>query len=138
MTLEETIQEMYDNYPMLFQERKECLNQLFCVIGNGYDWINGELISNERQIYKYDEDKGRYILDYIDNSPVELKGDGKAKQTLDGGRSYNRCFKNKFEWYPLSKFSRIVSYPDDIKEDWLKGIEETKNLLIKDNIDLGC
>ncbi|HFD2033551.1 TPA: hypothetical protein ACF2DD_002128 [Clostridium perfringens] len=136
MTLEETIQEMYDNYPMLFQERKECLNQLFCVIGNGYDWIDGELISSERQIHKYEEDKGRYILDYIDNTPVQLKDGGKAKQTLSGGKAYDKIFRNKFEWYPLSKFSYAINYPDDIKEDWLQGIEETKRLLIGDGIDL--
>ena len=43
MTLELTIQYMFDTYPTLFKERADCLNHLFCVIGNGYGWQDGEL-----------------------------------------------------------------------------------------------
>lgn len=43
MTLELTIQHLFDTYPTLFKERADCLNHLFCVIGNGYEWKNGEL-----------------------------------------------------------------------------------------------
>lgn len=46
MNVELTIQEMFDNYPTLFKERSDCLNQLFCTIGNGYEWFDGELVSN--------------------------------------------------------------------------------------------
>jgi hypothetical protein len=44
VNVELTIQEMFDNYPTLFKERADCLNHLFCVIGNGYKWVNGELV----------------------------------------------------------------------------------------------
>ena len=44
MNVELTIQHMYDNYPCLFKERADCLDHLFCGIGNGYDWVNGELV----------------------------------------------------------------------------------------------
>ena len=44
MNVELTIQEMFDEYPTLFKERADCLNHLFCCIGNGYEWINGELV----------------------------------------------------------------------------------------------
>lgn len=46
MNVELTIQEMFDKYPTLFKERADCLNHLFCTIGNGYSWIDGELILN--------------------------------------------------------------------------------------------
>lgn len=46
MNVELTIQEMFDNYPTLFKERSDCLNQLFCTIGNGYEWHNGELVED--------------------------------------------------------------------------------------------
>jgi hypothetical protein len=46
MNVELTIQTMFDNYPTLFKERSDCLNQLFCTIGNGYEWYNGELVSD--------------------------------------------------------------------------------------------
>lgn len=35
---------MFDNNPTIFKERTDCLNHLFCVIGNGYFWKNGELV----------------------------------------------------------------------------------------------
>ena len=44
MKVELTIQKMFDSWPTLFKERADCLNHLFCVIGNGYEWINGELV----------------------------------------------------------------------------------------------
>ena len=44
MNVELTIQEMFDNFLGLFKERDDCLNHLFCTIGNGYQWLNGELV----------------------------------------------------------------------------------------------
>lgn len=44
MNVELTIQDMFDEYPTLFKERADCLNHLFCAIGNGYEWVNGELV----------------------------------------------------------------------------------------------
>ena len=41
-----TIRDCFDNYPCLFKERADVLNQLFCTIGNGYRWVNGELVAN--------------------------------------------------------------------------------------------
>lgn len=47
MKLELTIQSMFDEYPTLFKERSDCLDHLFCTIGNGYHWSNGELCDND-------------------------------------------------------------------------------------------
>ena len=54
MNVELTIQAMYDYYPTLFKERADCLNQLFVVLGSGYKWRNGELISSDDR-YKKEE-----------------------------------------------------------------------------------
>ena len=44
MNVELTIQKMFDDYPDLFITRQNCLDHLFCVIGNGYEWNKkGEL-----------------------------------------------------------------------------------------------
>lgn len=56
MNVELTIQEMFNSYPTLFKERADCLNHLFCCIGNGYRWCNGEL-----------------VLDYCSGSESELR-----------------------------------------------------------------
>ena len=47
MNVELTIQSMFDYYPTLFKERADCLDHLFVVIGNGYKWKNGELVSSD-------------------------------------------------------------------------------------------
>lgn len=44
MKLEETIQQAFDLYPGLYRRREQVLNHLFCVIGNGYYWTDGELV----------------------------------------------------------------------------------------------
>lgn len=50
MNVECTMQAMFNDYPDLFQSRTDCLNHLFCVIGNGYEWRNGELVcGNEKE-----------------------------------------------------------------------------------------
>lgn len=128
MTLETTIQEMFNSCPLLFQTRKDCLNQLFCVIGNGYGWVSGELINhiqNNEEFYK----------DYESKLKAQLDVNGKAEQ-----KQILKQPKNLIEewmWYPLCKeYSALYNYPKDIKEDWLEGIEETKRLLIKDGINI--
>lgn len=46
MNVELTIQDLFDNYPGLFKERADALSHLFCTIGNGYEWEEGELVKN--------------------------------------------------------------------------------------------
>ena len=52
MTVEQTLQVMTDKYPTIFYNRQTCLNHLFCVIGNGYDWKKGELVDPIKEKYE--------------------------------------------------------------------------------------
>lgn len=131
MKLEETIQEMFDEYPDLFQERWQCLDHLFCVIGNGYEWVNGVLI----EPYMVSPKTGRYIKKtgkYLKFNG-ELGEDGKAIQR---NIMQNEIPSEKY-WYNLCDSSYLIDYPKNIKHDWLQGIEETKELLIKDGQKVG-
>lgn len=47
MTAENTLQWMMDFYSDLFPTRQRCLDHLFCTIGNGYEWVNGELVCED-------------------------------------------------------------------------------------------
>lgn len=47
MKFEQTLQCMLDFSGDLYPTRKHCLNHLFCTIGNGYEWKNGELVSDD-------------------------------------------------------------------------------------------
>ena len=44
---------MFENYTDLFQNRADCFNQLFCTIGNSYEWVNGEIVASEKEREEY-------------------------------------------------------------------------------------
>ena len=46
MRAEDTLQFMMDFQGNLFYNRQKCLDQLFCTIGNGYSWVDGELVED--------------------------------------------------------------------------------------------
>ena len=57
MNVELTIQNMFDKYPTLFKERADCLDHLFCTIGNGFEWVDGELVDCFGNTTKEDIDR---------------------------------------------------------------------------------
>lgn len=136
MRAEDTLQYMTDFCPILIPTRKHALNDLFCVVGNGYDWVNGELVN----------DDNRYVKRYKLRKPIEKAEFRYEQDWLDMNKFYRELyedtnkkipFKYDFEWYPLSKtYSYLFNYPDDIKDDWRALLEECKQLLIEDGIDL--
>ena len=125
MRAEDTLQFMMDFRGDTFYNRQTCLNHLFCVIGNGYEWRNGELVE-----VNPDTDtllsRWQLIHPVIHAEPTETTlFTGKIKE------KWNQTNK----WYPLSKeFSYLFNYPDDIQPDWMALIEECKEMLIKDGI----
>ena len=52
MRAENTLQFMADFYPSIFPTRKHCLNFLFCGVGNGYEWVKGELVDEDGKFEK--------------------------------------------------------------------------------------
>ena len=136
MRAEDTLQYMADFYPELFPTRKHALNQLFCVIGNGYDWVNGELV----------DDDNRYVKRYKLIKPIEKAEFRNEEFWVNMNATYRKLheytnhiipFEYSFRWCPLFKsYSYLFNYPDDIKDDWRALLEECKQLLIEDGIDL--
>ena len=145
MTLEQEIQTMYEKYPNLFQTRKQCLDNLFCVVGNGYEWHNGELVHYDCLNETWDNEF-IYELDENGKSKEPIEFDEWFEATTKILKEMLEIFPNddniknsieKYQWYPLSKtYSYLYNYPKDIKEDWLKGIEETKQLLKEDEVEI--
>lgn len=136
MRAEDTLQYMADFYPEIFPTRKHCLNQLFCVIGNGYEWVNGELVNKDN---KYEK---RYKL----RKPVKKAEFQDEQAWYDNNKFYTELYKGeeskiswkwRFDWYPLYKdYAKLYNYPEDIKDDWAALLEECKQLLVADGIDL--
>lgn len=81
MKLELTIQKMFNDYPSLFKERADCLNHLFCTIGNGYDWENGELVDCG-SICRAPEDVDKEELDFLQNQLLRGKAFQYYKMSL--------------------------------------------------------
>ena len=132
MTVETTIQRMFDRYPDLFSDRKECLNHLFCVIGNGYEWKRGQIVECGE-----DEEIEPFIIEE-ENKDYEVKHP-KAEQSKENLARWNDRkalypMAYEFKWYPLCEFSLINNIPDDAKPDWREAAEECKELLRKDGI----
>lgn len=118
MRAEDTLQYMTDFYPDIFPTRKHCLDHLFCVIGNGFEWVNGELVDDDNKYQK------RYKL----RKPIKKAEFWREENWNQMNKFYNDLYvldeKRKipmqynFEWYPLSKkYSALFTYPEDIKDD---------------------
>ena len=142
MTVESTVQEMFDKYPILFSTREECFDHLFCTIGNGDKWKWGQLIYQEPHEEGYDEEEDRLFheADYSKEHPKATQ----SKKNLEERRKLDELYLKdgiikkigEHEWYPLSrKYSRIFHVPDDARDDWKAAVEECKRMLEKDGVD---
>lgn len=149
MTLELTIQDMFDNYPTIFRTREECYNHLFCVIGNGMEWVNGEIVKiglNDPDIelltshlvdgkaYQHnllDTDKKLYQY-YAENDEDESRRK-RWREAINTASEEPEDLTTK--WYGLSRrYSLIFECPKDIKPDWAKAVEECFEMLKRDGV----
>ena len=136
MRAEDTLQYMADFYPELFPTRKHALNQLFCVLGNGYEWINGELVDDDNEYEKRYKLRKQIKRAEFPNEESWYQ-QNKFYRDLYKGEENKIPWKYDFEWYPLAKdFAKLYNYPDDIKTDWKELLEECKALLIADGIEV--
>lgn len=143
MKAEDTLQKMIDLFPDLFPTRKHTLNQLFCVIGNGFTWLNGELICDDEFLKDNNTVWNRYSLNYHikrakgQNEEIYWNGVKRHKHLKEINSNHKIPIHYRFEWYPLLKeYSYLYNYPIDIKDDWKKILEETKKYLLEDGIKI--
>ena len=134
MTVETTIQRMFDRYPDLFSTRKECLNHLFCVIGNGYEWKRGQIVEcgedDEVEPFIIEEEKKDYEVKHPKAEPSKEN----IQKWNERKALYPMCYE--FKWYPVCEFSLINEIPDDARPDWKEAVEECKKMLKKDGIEV--
>ena len=161
MKPERTLQRMYDEFPKLFPVRQRALNHLFCVIGNGYSWHKGEIVS-DNELFIWDNKIERFIIDpdyeidaesdIISTPPKteeEYMKDMEERHMFLAEIKHGVCpetsiedhykdLENNFrKWYLLSKkYSLIYEVPDDVTPEWKALVEECKELLRKDGIEI--
>jgi hypothetical protein len=161
MKPERTLQRMYNEYPRLFPVRQRALDHLFCTVGNGYSWYKGEVVSDD-ELYIWDNELERYIIDpdYVIDEKSDIistppKTEEENKKDMEEWHMslaemrhlvdpetpieehYKDLERNFLKWYPLSKdYSLIYTVPDDVTPEWKALVEECKELLRKDGIEI--
>lgn len=122
MTVELTIQEMFDKYPTLFKERADCLNHLFCTIGNGYHWKDGELIDI---FYELSEsEKNLLISRLIDGkafqyNKLSLRAESQHYETKRIAEGWYEDYCGRYSDEDIEKIKdirqkTIMKLPDDV------------------------
>ncbi len=136
MTAENTLQWMMDFYPDIFPTRQQCLDHLFCTIGNGYKWINGELVYEDFLSKRYsmrekiERAEAWYEDLYKQRRRIELELAKKDPNYTPNPKYFNSWSS------PSKKYSFLYNYPSDIKPDWAKILNECKEMLIADGIEI--
>lgn len=131
MNLENTIVKSIEAYPLIYPFRYYVLVHLFLSIGNGCEWINGELCQMD-PLEKWTPAKWKkYNFRNIDNKILQMQ------HIVD--TSVERS-KNKIEipthLYPGSiKYSCICNFPSNITKSWKNGIIEFSNRLLEKDIE---
>jgi hypothetical protein len=152
MKLENTIRSMILKNPTLVGNRAEALDALFCVIGTGLKWKNGEIVNKTKDGYI-----GKTNIKMADAINAQIEGYEKTRSCLSGATKIHtdeileslikrdvekikRTWKNIrtlchnttiSHFYPICEFSYLVDSPSDVKDDWLLGMQETANLVIR-------
>src|ERR1700722_16953955 len=107
-SVEETFSTCYKQYHDLFKTRIYVIEHLFFVIGNGYDWLDGAIVSNGPE-------------DYLDSKAL-FETKSQTRPLPDDG------LPRRF--YPVSKdFSDICRVPNDVRPDWLALAYEAATIL---------
>jgi hypothetical protein len=106
------IHELFGHWPMLYRTRADILNQLFMVLGGGYAWLDGAIVSKAPEDHLMDED---YLAGLDQPSLIPL-----GPILDDGAPRY---------FYPLSQRSNLQNVPDDVRSDWLQVAYEAAVML---------
>jgi hypothetical protein len=145
-TPEDTVIYSIRTYPDMYMDKFLVYNQLFCVIGNGYDWKKGRLesvsgvnivpdiessINAFKKSIKEDTDEQKKLgIELIRKSYTLSKASKPNFKRIDEFRSL-KFRDEKFMFYPLSEYSSICCLPDDIKPAWLRAAREFYEILFE-------
>lgn len=151
MSFKEHLFRLMITYPMLYPNAIQAYNYLFLTIGNGYNWIDGEMcIDNETLLCRTKEEAiVNLIKNAVNNSILRISRCLFSLSTddrlcLDGfsgeiAMSYNQnihtimfiddimqnfCIPKSFKFNNLTEHSMLANIPDDIRPDWLKAISD--------------
>ncbi len=145
-----TIKESLLSYPTLYKKEEDVLEHLFFVIGNGYEWKNGQLVDIDgkrgsmesrvkeiwddrlqrehcSKIFKVDWPEGFYpktVDDPIIQALWKAQDDFRKKCIEIGVRDGD----TERSIYPISGYCKLYSVPKDVKPDWLAAAHKAYDL----------
>lgn len=141
MTPRDTIKLSVLNYPLISQTNGEIQHHLFIIIGNGYEWVNGELVDeyNERnfkttkdaihrlfeqyrdkdncwkQVLKRTKKAYSYFLDSVEKQVLTiLKSETMFDEPLE---VYFDTIKEPL-LFDISRYSKIYDLPSKMTKEW--------------------
>lgn len=122
---------------------EQYLKELESHLVGGKAFQHNKLSLKQEKLNKLKEERGliKTICETRGIAPEQyFKDQEEAINRLPDDRYYE-IEDRKYRWYffcagECKSWAPLFNYPKDIKDDWLAGIEETKQLLIEDGYDL--
>lgn len=139
MTPEETLQLMAEAYPEIFPTRRLAFNHMFCIIGNGASWIDGELVYDDPAISR--ARLGNRVItkavfphedDYTDDTFTQYTKWCERRGVPVDPRQASPFFAVD---YSDKKYLKLHNYPDNITPEWRVAIEECKEYIRRDGLN---
>mgnify|MGYP006921415738 CR=1 FL=1 len=136
---------MLKDYPSLFQNRTDCFDQLFCVLGNGYEWENGELVDQFKPTPTFIKEKKKRKAKeskILRESILHLDGNLERYYRIYPKTPTNKQVAIRYEtidchnriWYPIeSQYTPLFNIPDNVKLDWAEAAQLQVILLLGDS-----
>ncbi len=127
-------------YPTLYRCRTDVLEQWFCVIGNGMEWQDGQLVSilNTKWMReRLEEDANEMDASTLARYRVMIQQEStRIRFTVENASdlalvewSHNTPTRIKDSFsaksiYPLCSYSRMSQVPDDVDPEYLAAVRE--------------
>lgn len=111
MNVKDTVRDCLYNYPRIFKNKWDIYHHLFAVNGNGYEWVNGQLVDD---YYEDEDDEDKEYIPQESTVPDDWDSNGRE----------NDFTPAKDKIYPLCQYAKMLDIPDDIQPDWKEAVKE--------------
>lgn len=127
-------------YPSLFRTRGDVLHHVLCVIGSGYEWENGEVVSAfpgyqdedpvRREIDGFQEEcrGGRSRSSYVSDGILGMHADALEVALLThaqiDARVQRMALTHGQKPYDSSRYALLRNVPDDVTPEWARACEQ--------------
>lgn len=148
-SVRDTIFQMLTRYPSLFGNRADCFVQLFLTNGNGYDWVDGELIDvfefvkfapdfkDEEEEIRKEKEKDSFDWDEEHYNHTRLRVRRNNTRIQFAIDNIDLMMNESLMFYSESRrvhysgwdFCPLMAVPEDVKDDWKEAVLECMSSL---------